>query len=203
MRTRSIVVTLAVVLIVLGTGDVTAQKKEPVERWTCFAANMSGMGRSSSGVIQMTIERWSTDEERDLLRTTFLQQGPSALLKALQSVKPRVGFMRLPNTMGWDLYYARETKNADGTRRVVLGTDRHVGFGEVVNNTRTLDYEFTLVEVHFDAEGKGEGKLAVAAKIDIDKKTNQVEVENYSARPIDLINVKVEKKKEKKEKEKS
>ena len=198
MRTRTIVVVFAVVLAVLGTGNAAAEKKEPVERWTCFAANMSGTGRGSSGVIQITIERWSTEEERELLRNTFLQQGPGALLKALQSVKPRVGFMRLPNTMGWDLYYARETKNEDGSRRVVLGTDRHVGFGEVVGNTRTLDYEFTLVEVRFDAEGKGEGKLAVAAKIDIDKKTNQVEVENYSARPIDLINVKVAKKKEKK-----
>jgi hypothetical protein len=191
MRRRVAVALLSAVALVVPSGS-EAQKAKPVESFTCFAA---AMGQGRSGVVQIVIERWSTDEERDLLKNTLLQKGPDALLGALQSVKPRVGFIRMPNTLGWDLLYARSTKNDDGTRRVFLATDRRVAFGEVRNQTRSLDYDFTLVEIHFDANGKGEGKLSLGVKVDVDPKTQQIELENYGARPVDLVNVKVDKKK--------
>ncbi|MGH9364301.1 MAG: hypothetical protein ACRD1B_03420, partial [Thermoanaerobaculia bacterium] len=59
---------------------------------------------------------------------------------------------------------------------------------------RSLDYDFTIVDIRFDAEGKGTGQLAGAAKVSYNAKTNHIEIENYGARPIDLINVKVDKK---------
>lgn len=180
----------AVALVFPSVGE--AQKVKPVESFTCFAAAM-GQGRAS--VVQIVIERWSTEEERELLKNTLLQKGSNALLGTLQSVKPRVGFMKMPNTLGWDLLYARSTTNDDGTRRVFLATDRRVAFGEVRNQTRSLQYDFTLVEIHFDAQGKGEGKLSLGVKVEVDPKTQQLELENYGARPVDLVNVKVDKKK--------
>jgi len=169
-----------------------AQKVTPVERFTCFAA---AMGRGKSGIVQIVIERWSTEEERELLKGTLMQKGPDALLAALQSVKPRVGYMRTPNTMGWDLYYARSTQNPDGTRRVFLATDRRIAFGEAMNQTRSMQYDFTLVEIHFDKDGKGEGKLSLAVKVEVDPKTQQIELENYDTRPVDFLDVRVDKKK--------
>jgi len=160
-----------------------------VEQFVCNAVNMSGVGARKSGTVLIGIERWSSDEERELLRNTFLQKGQDALLGALQSVKPRVGYMRVSNSLAWDLMYARSTKNEDGTRRVFLATDRRVAFGEVAGSTRSLDYAFTLVEIHFDAKGEGEGKLSLGVKLDVDPKTNQIEIENYAQRPVDLINV--------------
>ena len=193
MRKGLVVAALAVCALVLSARSEAADKA--IERFTCFAANMSGVGGGRSGVVLIAIERWSTDEERDMLRNTLLQKGPDALLGALQSVKPRVGYMRLANSMGWDLYYARSTMNEDGTRRVFLATDRRVAFGEVANSTRSLDYDFTLVEMHFDAKGKGEGKLSLGVKVEVDPKTQQIELENYAQRPVDLVNVKIDKKK--------
>jgi hypothetical protein len=169
--------------------EIAAATDKLVDQFVCNAVNMSGVGARKSGTIIIGIERWSTEEERELLRGTLLQKGPDALLGALQSVKPRVGYVRASNTMGWDLYYARDTRNPDGTRKIFLATDRHMAFGEIARDTRSSDYEFTLVEIHFDAKGKGEGKLSLAVKVDIDPKTNQIELENYAQRPVDLVNV--------------
>lgn len=181
------------IAVVVGITFLAAERSEAagkiVESFTCNAVNMSGVGARKSGTVIIGIERWSTEEERELLRNTFLQKGQDALLGALQSVKPRTGYMRLSNTVAWDLMYARSTKNEDGTRRVFLATDRRVAFGEVAGSTRSLQYAFTLVEIHFDAKGKGEGKLSVGVKLDVDPKTNQIELENFAQRPVDLINV--------------
>jgi hypothetical protein len=196
---RKGLVLAASVALVLGLGLVVAERGEAaeklVEQFICNAVNMSGVGARNAGTVIIGIERWSSEEERELLRNTFLQKGQDALLGALQSVKPRVGYMRLSNTLAWDLMYARSTKNEDGTRRVFLATDRRVAFGEVAGSTRSLDYAFTLVEIHFDAKGKGEGKLSLGVKIEVDPKTNQIELENYAQRPVDLINVRIAKQK--------
>ena len=189
----------ASIALVLGLAFLPAERGEAadklVEQFMCNAVNMSGVGAAKAGTVIIGIERWSTDEERELLRNTFLQKGQDALLGALQSVKPRTGYMRLANTMAWDLMYARSTQNDDGTRRVFLATDRRVAFGEVAGSTRSLDYAFTLVEIHFDAKGKGEGKLSLGVKLDVDPKTNQLKIENYAQRPVDLMNIRSQTKK--------
>jgi len=64
---------------------------------------------------------------------------------------------------------------------------------EARNQPRTMDYPFTLIEIHLDKDGKGEGKASVATKISFDKDKNQLELENYSSEPVRLNNVKVEK----------
>ena len=156
--------------------------------------NQSGSGRTgNSGFVNIVIERWSTDAEREMLRGTLIDKGPDALLSAVQKIRPRAGYIKLPNTVGWDLAYARDVQREDGTRQIIIASDRPIAFGEVTQNTRSLKYYFTIVDIRFDAEGKGKGELAGAALVTYNQKTNCVEVENYSSRPIDLINVKVEK----------
>ncbi|MGZ6989449.1 MAG: hypothetical protein ACXVH0_10860, partial [Thermoanaerobaculia bacterium] len=95
------------------------------------------------------------------------------------------------DSIGWDLYYARDHRNADGTRRVVLASDRPVSFREVSGSRRSLDYRVTIIELHLDADGKGEGKIVEAAKLTWDKNTKKLEIENYNALPVDLLQVKV------------
>lgn len=193
MRVRSVPGVVAACLVLLQAGVADAADMKPVERFTCFAANMTGAGKPGTSIIQITIERWSTDAEREALRGTLIDKGPDALLSALQKIKPRIGFMRMSDTLAWDLYYAREVKREDGTRQIILASDRRIGFREAVNHARTMDYQFTVIDIRFDAEGKGTGELAPAAKVTYNVKTNHIEIENYSARPLDLINVKSEK----------
>jgi hypothetical protein len=108
---------------------------------------------------------------------------------ALEKIRPPVGFMRTQTSIGYDLYYARNHPQPDGSRRVVLATNRWVSFREAANDTRSMQYQFTLIELHLDKNGKGEGKLVPAAKVSWDTKAKKIEIDNYNALPVDLINV--------------
>ena len=76
----------------------------------------------------------------------------------------------------------------DGTRKIVIGTDRPMSFFEARNNPRSRDYEFTLAEIRLpkDGKGKGQGKAIPAAKLTWDKEKNTLEIENYQREPVRL-----------------
>ena len=174
------------VAVLVGAAVAMAAKAKPVATYQAFAASL-GTGRSS--IVNITIDRWSTDEEREKLLQTLQEFGPDKLVDTLQKIRPTVGFMRTPNSRGYTLYYARLQPNPDGSRRVVVATDRPVAFGEASNNTRSMQYRFTLVELHLDKDGKGDGKMVAAAKISWDKEAKKLEIENYNALPVDLMSV--------------
>src|SRR4051794_5604553 len=89
-----------------------------------FAVNMSGVGPATAGAVDIAVERWSTDDERDRLRTALMQRGQGALLSELEKIRPRAGYIRSPSSIGWNIYYAREHTMPDGGRRIILATDR-------------------------------------------------------------------------------
>ena len=168
-----------------------------------FAVNMSNIATGSTAVVDIRINSWTTPEQRKHLITTMIEKNADALLKELQK-QPSRGRFSIPGLtgpdphqlrLGHDLRYTWETAQPDGGRRIVIATDRYIGFAEARNQPRTIDYPFTLFEIRVDKEGKGQGKMAVATKIDFDKKKNQIELENYSSEPVRLNNVKVKVKK--------
>ena len=173
-------------------------------RLSAFAVNMSNIRTArSTAVIDIRVDRWSGDEERQRLINTFLNNGQDALLHALQKV-PSKGRIRIPGwqgpdphnyRLGWDLRYAWEFAGEDGGRRIVIATDRYIGFLEARESPRSIDYPFTFIEIRLNADGEGEGKLAAATKLTFNKKKNVVELENYSSEPIRLQSVRVEKSK--------
>lgn len=185
-RRRVAVPIFAALLGLAGTCLFAAEKAKPIEKFTAFAASL-GAGRSSR--VDITINRWSTDEEREMLLTTLQEFGPDKLLDALMKIRPPVGYMRTPNSLGYDLFFARNNPNPDGSRKVVLATNRRVAFREAANNTRSMQYQFTLIEIHLDKSGKGDGKMVPAAKVTWDKDAKKLEIENYQALPVDLLQV--------------
>ena len=165
-------------------------------RFTANAINMSSIGGAGgrSAVVQMSIDRWSTEAERQALIKAFQERGPDGLLEALQKTEP-TGRIRTANTLGWDLHYAVQapSKDKEGGRHILIATDRVVGFWEVSRDTRTMDYPFTLIELHVDKDGKGQGKIALATKIVRSKDGQRLELENYSSEPVRLQNVRPQK----------
>jgi hypothetical protein len=164
------------------------------EQFTAFAVNMGtafGVPRTGqAGTVDITIDRWSTDAERKSLVDAFLREGSGdALLHALQKTK-RVGFIRLPNTLGYDLHYARQVPGEDGGRRIIIATDRRISFWEAREQPRTMDYPFTLIEMRLDKNDAGEGKLALATKISLSKDKQHIELENYGSEPVRLNEIK-------------
>ncbi|MCX6550239.1 MAG: hypothetical protein NTY02_04375, partial [Acidobacteria bacterium] len=145
----------------------------------------------NAGVIDIALERLSSDEERANLIAAFMEKGQDALLKAMQKVKPRVGYIRTPNSLGYDLQYAFRFVNADGSSRIVIATDRRVGFLEASRQPRSMDYPFTLIEMRLDKDGNGEGRMAVGTKISRSKDGKTIELENYGISPVTLNNIKL------------
>ena len=90
----------------------------------------------------------------------------------------------------YDLYYSRNHPNPDGSRRIVLATNRWVSFREAANDTRSMHYQVTVIELRVGADGNGEGKIVRAAKVKWDRTAHRIEIENYSALPVDLLEVK-------------
>ncbi len=159
-------------------------------RLKAFAVNMNAAGPRNSGTLDIVVERWSTPAEVDRLRTV-LEEKPDNLLSAVQKIKPRAGFVRTPTSLGWDLQFARETQLPDGSHRIVLGSDRPMSFWELSNQPRSSEYQFMLVEIHLDKDGKGQGTLAPAAMVNWDNDTKTLEVENYSNQPVRLTQVEI------------
>lgn len=161
------------------------------QRFTAFAANLSNVKAGPAAqTVQIEITRWSTSAQRDRLLTVLKEKGEQALLSELQKM-PKVGYIRNPTSLGYDLRFAWQTPYGDGGRRIFIATDRYISFWEAANNTRSMEYPFTLIEMRLDNHNQGEGKLSIATKVMADG--DQIVLEDYANQPVMLKNVKEEK----------
>jgi hypothetical protein len=186
---------LAVAVVLAGLGFLarnTAAADKSALRLRAFAVNLNSPARARAGTLDINIERWSTPEEAARLRDILTEKGADALLEALQKM-PRVGSIQRTGQLGWDVHFAQQVVSPSGGRRIVIASDRPMSFWEAANQTRSSEYAFTLAEIRLGADGKGEGKLVPAAKIEYDKETNTLEIENYNTEPTRLSQVEIEK----------
>ena len=181
----SMLTLMAVLLIGTAVAAQVASNSQP-ERFTANAVNISNVGRTGATPLDLVIERWSTDSERDRLMEIFRSKGPDGLLDALRDL-PRVGYLRTPDSLAYDLRYARQMPGEDGGRRIVLITDRPIGFWEARNRPRTIDYPFTLIEMRLNGDGRGEGKLSIATKITLNG--DVLVLEDYANQPVMLNDI--------------
>ena len=180
---------LGAALVVPMAASTAMAKDESILRLRAFAVDLNN--RAQTNTIDIVIERWSTDEEASNLKAVFLERGDDKLLSALQKVKPRCGYVRTSTSLGWDIYFARETPLPDGGRKIVLASDRPVGMWEARNAGRSMDYQFSLAEIRLPKEGKGQGKAIPYAQLTFNKDTNTLEIENFQREPVRLNEVSV------------
>jgi hypothetical protein len=187
---KAIVIALFVTVAAVLAG---AQTQSGRERFTAFAVNMdsSAGARTGASTVEIVVERWSTDADRDRLMTALVEKGPEKLLDTLQKL-PRAGYIRTPNSIGYDLHFARKGPLDEGGERIVIATDRYISFWEARNRPRRIDYPFTLIEMRINRDGVGEGKMSLATKITFDKDKKQLELEDYGTQPVLLQTVKRE-----------
>jgi hypothetical protein len=180
--------TFATTLLGLALAALPVAAEEPVERLTAFAVDLGGrVGSARSGTVDLVIDRWSTDAERDRLFAALREGGSDALLKELQDID-EIGHIQSPGHLGYPLRFAREVRLPDGGRRLILATDRPIGFLEARAQTRSLDYPFAIVDIRLGPDGEGQGKLLPLAKVEAHSK-HLVEIENYDIEPVRLTRV--------------
>jgi hypothetical protein len=132
------------------------------------------------------VDRWSTEAEQTSLVRTLQEKGPRAMLAALQDMRS-VGRIRTPDSLGYDLRYAQQTPGEDGGRRIVIATDRPIGFWEAWHRPRSIDYPFTVIQMNIGPDGRGKGTLSIATKIRA--YGNIIELEDFATSPVMLTDI--------------
>src|SRR5882672_9279508 len=94
----------------------SAQTMGTAERYSGSAININN-GRADN--IDITVNRWSTDKQRDALMAVVQRKGAEKLLDALQDM-PVMGHFGAPGHLSWDIHFARKMPLPDGGERVVL-----------------------------------------------------------------------------------
>jgi hypothetical protein len=182
---------LSLALLVTVAIALPAAAQDQKENYEALAVHM-GTGPAGQAPMQIEISRWSTDEEAEALLNILKTEGAEKLGDALGKEK-ETGFVRFPTIRSQfpstRLYYARQFER-EGKRVVILATNRPIGFLEVMNQGRSMDYNLSLVELQLDANGNGEGVLAVGVEIGFDAEKNQLTTKNWSSSPVQLKDVK-------------
>jgi len=178
-------VILAAVAFLCVAASARAQGNFPPEDFNAIAM-LNDATASGAGRVEIRVTRWSSNAERDRLVKALLDKGADDLLENLKKTKA-VGIIKTPDSLGYDLHYAFQTKGEDGGRDIVIATDRPIGFWEVRNQPRTIDYPFTVIQMHIDKDGHGTGTMSVATKITAIK--NTIELENFSTAPVMLTEI--------------
>ena len=185
VRRAVVFVFASAVALALLSFPLSAQTNGSPERFTAVAVNTD---RGGTTQVEIAIDRWSTLAERSRLMTTLREKGPEKLLDVLRAM-PKVGFIRRTTSIGWDLRYAVRDALPDGGERVIVATDRPVSEWEAFHQPPTVDYPFTVIELHINANGEGEGKMSYATRVTADAESNTVVLENWGISPVLLQGV--------------
>jgi len=174
-------------LIVMVSLDGAAQEDKP--RREVYQAQAMGqstqMGKSFN--VTLNIERYSTPEERQILVDAFQQAGSEGLFNALEKMSSK-GRIAMTGTLGYDISFIRKIPVEGGFKLRIL-TNRPIRIGEAWVNGRSTDYNLAALELNVSEDkDKSTGILLPACKFRIEKKTNELEIENYQ-NPWKLQNI--------------
>jgi hypothetical protein len=172
---------LAVVVALLVSGALGAQSHGDQ-----FVGTLVNLEEGASAPVVIHVDHYSSDSEVAKLKAILADKGPDALREALWNLE--AGYIRVGGGLGYPIAVARSKPDGKGGRVIRLMLDRPIAFRELVNNTRSVDYPFTYVELTLDKDGNGEGKMIAAAKVSL--VGNTVEIESLGTQPIKILQVK-------------
>jgi len=128
--------------------------------------------------IDLHISQYSKPEDQKILLQAFTEGGSEELANALDKMSSK-GRMAITGTIGYDVNYIRIFHNSDGSKTIRFATDRPIRFGEAWGDTRSRDYDISIVEIKIPASGKkATGTLLPAARPRVNKK-GDLEIELY------------------------
>lgn len=120
--------------------------------------------------IKVTINRFSTEEERQQFIAAFKKGQSQGLVDALSKAQP-VGRIAITGTLGYDLSYIGLVKTPTG-RRIRFAANRLIRIGEAYANSPSTAFNLTAGEFDLnDADkNKSGGVLYPACQLIINKK---------------------------------
>lgn len=187
MKNRHLNALVSITLLAATVGAAVAQEDGLPEPPFTFVGNAVSTGTriaSGSSRLQMTISRWSSDEEWSQLQTAVVEGGQQAVVDTLQSFA-QAGFVRTGTGVGDPVQYARATR-VEGGWVVMMVTDRPMGVFESYYNVRTMDWPLTVIELRLDEEGVGSGAAAMGVQLHRDPDTGRMLLERWDTQPIQI-----------------
>jgi hypothetical protein len=181
------VVAIACLLALVSFNSAAVEDDKPLRE--VYQAQAMGQSTQMGKTFNVTlnIERYSTPEERQALVEAFQESRSEGLFNALEKMHAK-GRIAITGTLGYDISFIRKIPTPDGYKIRVL-TDRPIEIGERWVNGRTIDYNLTALELNIgNDKDKSTGILLPACKFKIDKKTSELEIENYQ-NPWKLVNI--------------
>ncbi len=133
-----------------------------------LSATVTVINAPAGGIVRlrMTIERWSTVEDRKKLFEALTAKGTPGLVEAMESIE--MGYVQVEDNLRWPIRVATTWKKGDDVM-VRLATNRPIGIREGMYDTRSSDYPIGFIEFKLPPEGKGEGSLLAAVQVGFDK----------------------------------
>lgn len=139
--------------------------------------------------FELRLDRWSTEADRNAVVGAFKSaETPAAFAKALSDM-PIIGGFRTISGQANPIRYAEEVTTADGTRALIVLSDRQVDYWDGGNAPDVVKGGYTLMEIRFDDDG-GEGVVSHGpTKVVVDPETDTLSIADFEAKPVQLIGV--------------
>jgi hypothetical protein len=171
-------------------GQPGSQPPDVSEQFSATGFFESGPASGKSVGINIYVNSYTTDEERNNFLDILKKQGQDGLESAFDKAKER-GRISVTGSTGNSVPFIR-SHNAETRRIIRMATNRIMSFAELSQSPRSRDYKFTIVELRLDASGNGDGSIFYATKLKFDK-SGELVLEHYGQKPIRLANVRKQK----------
>lgn len=160
-RAKSVIV-LAALAAIAGGAPVGPLAQEPTLSAERFTGRLwvEGAPRARMMSITITVDRWTTSEERQRLVDATRSGGAESLLDAMNMMD--AGSIEIDTLPRWPIRAAYSWPT-EGGRTVRFVTNRPVNIGDGWDGIRTVDYPIGVVELRMSDGGTGEGAVVAAA----------------------------------------
>jgi len=192
MGRRALSALIACTLALLAV-PLAAQEETYPQQYVGRIVNMNGspVGHGTT-FFTLRIDRLTPDEEVLGLAKILYEKGQSALLSALWDA-PQMGFIKIGNSLGYQVPIIRRFRTEDGGTMIRVLTDRPIMFVESMYGLRSKNYPFGLIQITFPpGGGEGEGVLIAAAQASFNA-DGKLEIKSYGTQPFKILKLKPEK----------
>jgi hypothetical protein len=169
------------------TASVALAQGKP-EVYSATATMKTAAGASVTAPVIVTIDRWTTDGEREKVVSALKAGGTAGFQKQVATL-PAAGVLQVGQLKA-PIHFAR-TLPTGGGKVVTVATSQpvfYVGAGAPDAKAKA-GYDVAVVILPVDAAGKGEaGDFAPAAKVKFDDKGG-LTIEDYGAEAVRLLGI--------------
>jgi len=158
------------------------------ETFRAQAKAASDAGLAGAAYVDIHIDKYSPDAERDAMLATLKSGGYTALLDAIKKA-PAIGTVKV-GTETFVVRWARQQRSGENRRTISIVTDKPMLFvgGGQANAKPREGYDIAVVQFDMDDAGVGSGTMAAAAKIKPGG-PNGFQIDDYADQPIKLVSI--------------